>query len=115
MGMLHVILRDGLENQQFIEKHTTGFEAVKESVPAWNPHAAAEKTGVPPEAIENAAHWFAKADHAIALTRARNRAPIKGRGELSGGHQSGSGDRPLGARRFGLRDDHRPRQRSGRP
>ena len=67
MGMLHVILRDGLENQQFIEKHTTGFEAVKESVQPWNPHAAAEKTGVPPEAIENAARWIAKAEHAIVL------------------------------------------------
>ncbi len=27
MGMLHVILRDGLEDRAFIEKHTTGFDA----------------------------------------------------------------------------------------
>jgi assimilatory nitrate reductase catalytic subunit len=67
MGMLHVILRDGLENRKFIEEHTSGFEAVKESVAAWDPRTAAEKTGVPPENIEKAAHWFAKADRAIAL------------------------------------------------
>jgi assimilatory nitrate reductase catalytic subunit len=67
MGMLHVILRDGLENQQFITEHTTGFEAVKESVRAWDPQTVAEKTGVPPDAIEKAAHWFAKAEQAIAL------------------------------------------------
>jgi assimilatory nitrate reductase catalytic subunit len=67
MGMLHVILRDGLENRQFIAEHTTGFEAVKESVREWDPRTVAEKTGVPPENIEKAAHWFAKAEHAIAL------------------------------------------------
>jgi len=67
MGMLHVVLRDGLENQQFIAEHTTGFDEVKESVRAWDPQAAAEKTGVPPESIEKAAHWFAKAKGAIAL------------------------------------------------
>lgn len=67
MGMLHVILRDGLENKRFIAEHTTGFEAVKDSVSAWNPQAAAEKTGVPPENIEKAAHWFAKAERSIAL------------------------------------------------
>lgn len=67
MAMLHVILRDGLENRLFIAKHTTGFEAVRESVQSWDPQTAAEKTGVPPESIEKAAHWFAKAEHAIAL------------------------------------------------
>jgi assimilatory nitrate reductase catalytic subunit len=67
MGMLHVILRDGLENRRFIEEHTTGFDAVKQSVAAWDPKTAAQKTGVPPENIEKAAHWFAKADRAIAL------------------------------------------------
>ena len=48
MGMLHVILRDGLENRDFIAAHTTGFEAVAESVRAWDPRTAAEMTGVPP-------------------------------------------------------------------
>ena len=34
MGMLHVILRDGLDDREFIAAHTTGFEAVAESVQA---------------------------------------------------------------------------------
>ena len=67
MGLLHVILRDGLERRDFIAAHTTGFEQVAESVRAWDPRTAGEKTGVPPEAIERAAHLFAKADRAIAL------------------------------------------------
>src|SRR6185312_6928798 len=67
MGMLHVVLRDGLENRAFIEAHTTGFEAVSESVKPYDPRTVAEKTGVPPEAIERAAHMFATAERAIAL------------------------------------------------
>ena len=67
MGLLHVVLRDGLEDRRFIAEHTVGFEQVAESVKAYDPRTVAEKTGVPPEAIEKAAHWFAKADRAIAL------------------------------------------------
>ncbi len=36
MGMLHVILRDGLEDRDFIEQYTIGFEAVAESAKAWD-------------------------------------------------------------------------------
>ena len=67
MGMLHVVLRDGLERRDFIERHTTGFDDVAASVKAFDPRRAAAMTGVPPEAIEKAAHWFAKAERAIAL------------------------------------------------
>src|SRR5215831_13930991 len=67
LGMMHVILRDGLENREFIEKHTTGFGAVAESAKSWEPARAARVTGVPPEAIVKAAHWFAKAKRGFAL------------------------------------------------
>jgi assimilatory nitrate reductase catalytic subunit len=67
LGMLHVILRDGLENRSFIETHTKGFAEVAESVRVWDPRAAAEKCGVPHEAIERAARLFATAERAIAL------------------------------------------------
>ena len=67
MGLLHVVLRDGLEDRAFIQEHTTGFEAVAESVKPYNPQKVADMTGVPPDAIEKAAHWFGEADRAIAL------------------------------------------------
>jgi assimilatory nitrate reductase catalytic subunit len=67
MGLLHVILRDGLEDREFIEKYTSGFEPVIEAAKQYDPKRAAEMTGVPPEAIEKAAHWFGEADRAIAL------------------------------------------------
>jgi assimilatory nitrate reductase catalytic subunit len=67
MSLLQVILRDGLEKREFIEKYTSGFEAVAEAVKLYEPKRAAELTGVPPDSIEKAAHWFAQADRAIAL------------------------------------------------
>ena len=67
MGLLHVILRDGLQDREFIQKYTSGFEAVAESVKPYEPKRAAELTGVPPEAIEKAARWFGEADRALAL------------------------------------------------
>ncbi len=67
MSLLHVILREGLEDRPFIEQHTSGFEAVAESVKPYSPERAAEMTGVPPEAIEKAARWFGEAERALAL------------------------------------------------
>ena len=67
MSMIHVVLRDGLEDKNFIAEHTTGFDALAESVRPYDPGMASVKTGVPPESIEKAAHWFAKAERAIAL------------------------------------------------
>ncbi len=67
LAMLHVILREGLENRAYIEAHTTGFEAVAESVKEWDPQRAAEMTGVPPESIEKAARWIGEADRAMVL------------------------------------------------
>jgi assimilatory nitrate reductase catalytic subunit len=67
MGMLHVVLRDGLEDRKFIEDHTAGFAAVAESVRPFDPRTAGEKTGVPPEAIERAARLFATAPTGVAM------------------------------------------------
>ena len=62
-----MILRDGLEDADFIREHTIGFDAVADSVRPYDPRRVAEETGVPPEAIEKAARWFGEADRAMAL------------------------------------------------
>ena len=67
LGMLHVVLREGLEDREFIAAHTTGFEAVAADAKEWTPPRAAEVTGVPPDAIEKAARMFAGAERAMAL------------------------------------------------
>jgi assimilatory nitrate reductase catalytic subunit len=67
LGMLHVILRDSLEDREFIAKYTTGFEDVAAYASQWDPQKAAEITGVPPESIEKAARWIGKSKHAILM------------------------------------------------
>lgn len=66
-GLLHVVLRDGLEDRGFIDAHTTGFDEVAASVKAWDPRTTANLTGVPPESIEKAAHWFGEAERSFAM------------------------------------------------
>ncbi len=66
-GILHVVLREGLEDREFITHHTTGFDEVAEYVRQWDPRRTAEATGVPPESIEKAAMWFGTAERAMAL------------------------------------------------
>ncbi|MBZ5586632.1 MAG: molybdopterin oxidoreductase family protein, partial [Acidobacteriia bacterium] len=67
MGMLHVIVRDRLTDSAFIAAHTTGFEKTVESVKEWDPRRAAEVSGVPPEAIERAAHMIGETRRAMIL------------------------------------------------
>lgn len=67
LGMLHVLVRDGLTREDFISGHTTGFEAVRDSVAAWTPERAAHATGVPPDAIVKAARWIGETDRAMGL------------------------------------------------
>jgi assimilatory nitrate reductase catalytic subunit len=67
MGMLHVIVRDGLVDRAFIDAHTTGFDEVAADAATYDLERVADRTGVPPQAIEQAARMFATADRAIAL------------------------------------------------
>jgi assimilatory nitrate reductase catalytic subunit len=67
LSVLHVILREGWHDREFIEKYTAGFDKVAEGAKQYDPRNAAELTGVPPEAIEKAARWIAKSDRAIAM------------------------------------------------
>ena len=67
MAILHVIIRDGLTDREFIEAHTTGFEKTAESVRPWDPRRAADVSGVPPEAIEKAAHWIGESRRAMLM------------------------------------------------
>ena len=67
LGMLHVILRDGLEDREFIGRYTTGFEEVAAEAKQWDPRRSAEITGVPPEQIEKAARWIGKSKRSILM------------------------------------------------
>jgi predicted molibdopterin-dependent oxidoreductase YjgC len=59
------IIAAGLENHEFIERATTGFEAYREKVEPYTLEHAERETGVPAEAIREAAHAYARADRAM--------------------------------------------------
>ncbi|HEY5196405.1 MAG TPA: molybdopterin-dependent oxidoreductase [Solirubrobacteraceae bacterium] len=66
-AMLHTIERDGLLDEAFIERSTSGFAALSEVAADWSPERAAGVCGVAAADIELAAHRFASAGAAMAL------------------------------------------------
>ena len=63
-GMIHVIVKEGLYDQTFVDQHTENFEEVKRAVADTTPEWAEEITGVPADDIRTAARWYATTDKA---------------------------------------------------
>jgi predicted molibdopterin-dependent oxidoreductase YjgC len=63
-AMMHVILAEGLQDEEYIRDHTEGFEAVAEVVSRYTPEEAEKVTGVPAEAIRATAREYARERHA---------------------------------------------------
>ncbi len=59
------IIAAGLHDRSFIERATSGFEAYRAKVESYTLEVAERETGVPAEAIREAAHAYAKADRAM--------------------------------------------------
>jgi assimilatory nitrate reductase catalytic subunit len=66
-AMLHVILRDGLASESFIEKSVEGLEKLTALIGYWTPERAAQVCELPVEQIEETARLFAKAGAALSL------------------------------------------------
>jgi formate dehydrogenase alpha subunit len=66
-GMLHVILKEGLVDNEFIANRTEGFEDMKATVDKYTPEYASQLSGVPAEDIIKAARLYAGADSATVL------------------------------------------------
>ena len=58
-AMAHVIVNEGLTDDAFIAKHTEGFASVRERLQPYTPEGAETVTGVPAEAIRQAARDYA--------------------------------------------------------
>ena len=59
-GMLHVMLWEGLFDQDFIREHTHGFDDLKNTVREYTPKMVADMCGVKEADIITAAKWFGK-------------------------------------------------------
>jgi len=66
-GLMHVIVRDGLEDKEFIKARTEGFEEMRQLIEKYTPEAVEEITGVPAADLEAAAHVFGEAESACVL------------------------------------------------
>jgi formate dehydrogenase major subunit len=63
-AMAHVIINNGLQDDDFIRTRTEGFDAFREAVKDWTPERAALITGVPAEEIIEAARLYGSAERA---------------------------------------------------
>jgi molybdopterin guanine dinucleotide-containing S/N-oxide reductase-like protein len=65
MGMMHVILRDGLENRAFIAEMTHGFDRLAERVREYTPERVAAWTGMTVDGVEHLARQYATTRPAV--------------------------------------------------
>jgi len=66
-GLMHVIIRDGLEDKQFIQERTEGFEELRPLVERYTPETVEAITGVSQPDIEATARLFGEAKSACIL------------------------------------------------
>ena len=58
-GMIHVIFAEGLEDKEYIEKHTEGAAELREFVKEYTPERVAEICGIDAEDLKKAARLYA--------------------------------------------------------
>ena len=64
-GLMHVILREGLQDRDFIARRTERFEALEPFLARYTPEMASRITGVPPWVIEEIALEYGRAERAM--------------------------------------------------
>ncbi len=68
LGLLHLVLAEGLADSAYIGARTSGFEAVATSVSSWWPERVERITGVPVSRMREAVRLLKNADKAYILT-----------------------------------------------
>jgi len=64
LGLLHLVVADGLADTAYLETRTAGWDDVRRSVALWWPDRVARITGVPETSLRRAAHLLADASPA---------------------------------------------------
>ena len=67
LAMMHIIIRDHLQDQDYIDRYTIGFDALKDRVKQYPPSRVSEITGIPVATIERITHEYAT--HSPAFIR----------------------------------------------
>ena len=58
-SLMHCIIEEGLQNDEFIEKYTEGFEALKQNVKDYSPEKVSTVCGIPAKALREVARLYA--------------------------------------------------------
>jgi formate dehydrogenase alpha subunit len=66
-GLMHIILRNGWQDQAFIDASTENFEELEAVIEHYPPERVAEVTGVSVAELERAAEYYGTADRATIL------------------------------------------------
>jgi len=62
LGMMHVLVRDGLVDRAYLDRHTLGFERLeREVLPRFAPDRVSAITGLPAAEVERLAHLYGRA------------------------------------------------------
>ena len=68
LGLIHVVVAEGLVEEDYVALHTTGFEELAERAAAFPPERVAELTGVPAPDIATLAREFATTQPSVIRT-----------------------------------------------
>ncbi len=66
-SLAHVILKEGLEDRDYIKAHTSGFDEFSKLVEAYDPVSASKICGIDEDTIRNVARLYAKAGSAMSI------------------------------------------------
>jgi anaerobic selenocysteine-containing dehydrogenase len=65
LGVIHVVIDEGLYDAEFVERWTTGFDQLREAVRAATPEETERLTWVPAEQVRALARTYARASRAV--------------------------------------------------
>ncbi|MEM7045637.1 MAG: molybdopterin-dependent oxidoreductase, partial [Pseudomonadota bacterium] len=66
-AIMHVILSEGLYDEQYVQAHTEGFEAMRKHLEGFDPAAMSEVCGIDAETLRTVARKFATAQRSIVF------------------------------------------------
>ena len=58
LGLMHVLIRDGLIDRDYVERHTLGFDGLQERASSYDPARVASICGITAGEIESLAHLY---------------------------------------------------------
>lgn len=77
-GLVHVLARDGLADEDFLDRHAVGWEELRALAAPCTPAWTQERTGVPARDVERAAHLYGGGPSLLWIGQGLQRQPTGG-------------------------------------